>query len=76
MTVNIGISEFSAENSDENKLILQDGTIYLGPNWLGREWVDQDISWYRYIRVFSEKFGRKKASFAGGYGLFMAELTR
>ena len=28
----LGMSEFSAENSDEKKLISREGTIYLGPS--------------------------------------------
>ena len=31
-SVSIGISEFSAENSEEKKPILREGTIYLGPS--------------------------------------------
>ena len=41
-SVDTGISEFSAENSDEKKPILREGTIYLGPSWLCRVQVDQD----------------------------------
>ena len=42
--INTCKSEFSAENSDENKPTLREGTIYLGPSWLSREWADQGIS--------------------------------
>ena len=42
--INTCKSEFSAENSDENKPTLREGMTYFGPSWLGREWVDQGIS--------------------------------
>ena len=41
-SVNTGISKFSVENSDEKKLILWEGMIYLGLSWLVRVCVDQD----------------------------------
>ena len=62
--INSDISEISDKNLAENKPILWEGTIYLGPCWLGMVLVDYGISSllhkYQYIRVCWGKLAENK----------------